>query len=233
MYFKRIIFLIVLSFSIISCVDSIDGNGNVINETRKVSSFDKIDISGGYEVILNQGDIESLELEVDENLIEYITTEVKSNILYISSKELFGKAKSLKLYITVVDINYIDVSGAIELTNKGTLKGEQLEINVSGAADIELKIELNNLEMDMSGASETTLTGSANNFKIKLSGDGELDAEKFKTQNTSIAISGAGEATVFAKKLLDVKVSGAGNIKYKGNPKITKSISGAGSINKL
>lgn len=233
MLFKRILFLIVLSFSINSCVNSIDGNGNVINENREVTSFNKIDISGGYEVVMNQGDKEQLEIEIDENLLEYIKTEVKNNTLFISSEESFGRTEALKLYITVVNIEDLEVSGAIELTNKGTYIGKELDIDVSGAADINLDLELERLTMDLSGASETTLKGSADDFEIELSGAGELDAEKFKTQHTVLDISGAGEAIVFVKETLDVEISGAGSVRYKGNPTIKKDISGAGSIKEL
>jgi hypothetical protein len=233
MLFKRILYLFVLSFLINSCVNSIDGNGNVINETRDVDSFNKINISGGYEVIINQGDKESLEIEIDENLLEYIKTEVKNNTLFISSDKSFGKAEALRLYITVVNIKDIDVSGAIELSNKGTYIGEKLEIEVSGAGDINLDLVLENLTMELSGASETNLKGSATDFEIELSGASELAAEKFKTQHTVLDISGAGEATVFAKKTLEVEISGAGTVRYKGNPKIKKDISGAGSIKEL
>ena len=233
MIFKRIFLLIVLPFTIISCVNSIDGNGNVINETRKVKSFNKIDISGGYEVIINQGDIERVEIEIDENLIEFIKTKVKKKTLFIDSKKNFGRTKAMKIYITVVNLTDINVNGAIKLTNKGFYKGKKLKIEVSGAADIDLDLAVNELKMEMSGASETTLKGLSINFDMEISGAGELNAEKFKTQHTKIDISGAGEATVYAKKTLDIKVSGAGSIKYKGKPTITKKISGAGSINKL
>ena len=233
MLFKRILFLFVLSFLINSCVNSIDGNGNVINEIRDVDSFNKIDISGGYEVVINQGDKESLEIEIDENLLEYIKTEVKNNTLFISSEKSFGKAEAFKLYITAVNIKDIDVSGAIELSNKGIYTGKKLEIEVSGAGDINLDLVVDKLTMDLSGASETKLKGSATDFEINLSGASELDAEKFKTQHTVIDISGAGEATVFAKKTLEVEISGAGSVRFKGNPKVKKEISGAGSIKEL
>ncbi len=233
MQIKRIFSLIVIAFALNSCIHTIDGNGEVTKEQRAVSSFDKIDISGGYEVLINQGDEEKLELEVDENLLEYIETETKDNTLYISSTEPIGGATSLKLYITVVDVDDIDVSGAIELRNKGTYKTENLEIDVSGASDIDLDVDIENLIMDMSGASETTLTGNASNFEIDISGAGELQAKKLKTRNTTISISGAGSAVVHAKKTLNVSVSGAGSVKYKGNPKVEKDISGAGSVEQL
>lgn len=233
MQIKRIFLGLVIAFALNSCINTIDGNGDVTKEQRIVTSFNKIDISGAYEVLINQGNEEKLELEVDENLLEYIETEIKNNTLYVSSKKPIGKATSLKLYITVVDVEDIDVSGAIELKNKGTYETENLEIDVSGAADINLDVDVENLSMDMSGASETTLSGKATNFEIEISGAGELQAKKLKTRNNTIAISGAGSAVVYVKKTLNVSVSGAGSVKYKGSPKVKKDISGAGSVEKL
>ncbi|MDB4534589.1 DUF2807 domain-containing protein [Vicingaceae bacterium] len=233
MQIKRIFLGLVIALTLNSCIDSIDGNGDVVKEKRTISSFNKIDISGGYEVLINQGSDERLEIEADENLLELIETEVRNNILYISSKQPIGNAESLKLYITTVNLNDIDVAGAIELSNKGTFESEKLEIEVSGAADINLDIEVEKLTMDMSGASETTLTGSANSFSIDISGAGELDAKKLKTKNTTIDISGAGSAVVFVKETLEVSVSGAGSVKYKGSPKVKQDISGAGSVEQL
>lgn len=233
MQIKRIFLGIVIAITLNSCINTIDGNGNVKNETRAVNSFNKIDISGGFEIIINQGKRERVEIEADDNLLELIETKVKNSTLYISSEEPIGNAESLKIYITVVDVNDIDAAGAIELTNKGTYETERLEIDVSGAADINLDLVVENLSMDMSGASETTLSGTANNFEIEISGAGELQAKKLKTRNSTIDISGAGSAIVFVKKTLKVDVSGAGSVQYKGNPKIEKSISGAGSVTEL
>ncbi len=233
MQIKRIFLGIVIAITLNSCLNTIDGNGDVKNENRAVSSFNKIDISGGFEVVLNQGEDEKLELTADENLMEFIETKVKNNTLYISSKKPIGNAKSLKVYVTSFDVDEIDASGAIKLSNKGTFQLENLEIDISGAADINLNLDVENLSMELSGASESTLAGNANNFEIEISGAGELQAKKLKTRNTSIDISGAGSAIVFAKKTLKVEVSGAGSVQYKGNPKIEKDISGAGSIKKI
>ena len=59
------------------------------------------------------------------------------------------------------------------------------------------------------------------------------NAKKLKTRNTSIYISGAGSAIVYAKKILNIEVSGAGSVKYKGNPKVKKNINGAGSVTEI
>ena len=233
MQIKRIFLGIVVALTLNSCLNTIDGNGDVKNETRAVSTFSKIDISGGFKVLLNQGNTEKLEIEVDENLIKLIETEVKGNTLYISSKKPIGNAKSLRVYITSVNVNEIKASGAIELKNKGIYHADNLDISISGAADIDLDLDVENLTMEMSGASETDLSGLANNVDIKISGAGDLDAKKLKTRNTSIDISGAGSAIVYAKKILNIEVSGAGSVKYKGNPKVKKNINGAGSVTEI
>ena len=233
MTYQRILILFVLIFSLYSCINTVDGDGNVVTEERTVNTFNKIDISGHFEVFIKQGKQENVEIETDQNLLQLIETETKKNTLYIKSKEPIGNAKSLKLYITVVQIEDIDISGAVELISKGTIVSDELEIDISGAADVNLDIEVEQLSMDMSGASETSLKGKAKEFNIELSGASDLQAEKLKTQHTSIDISGAGNAKVFAKKTLNVEVSGAGSVQYKGNPKITKDISGAGSVKKL
>jgi putative autotransporter adhesin-like protein len=232
MQIKRIFLGIVIAFTLNSCINTIDGNGEVTKEQRAVSSFNKIEISGAYEVLINQGNEERLELEVDENLLEHIKTKVKNNTLHIKSKKI-GSATSLKLYITVVDVESIDVSGAVELKNKGIYQAENLEIDVSGAADIDLSVDVKILNMSMSGASEITLDGKAQTLGIKMSGASDLNAKKLKTTNSFIDISGAGSAVVHAKKTLKVEVSGAGSVKYKGSPKIEKEISGAGSVEKI
>ena len=233
MQIKRIFFLIVIAFTLNSCINTIDGNGIVVKEKRTIETFTKIDISGGFEIMMNQGNEERLELETDENLLELIETEVKNNTLYISSTKPIGNASSLKLYITTVNLEDIDASGAIELKNNGTFNTENLDINVSGAADIILDIDIENLDIDLSGASETTLIGNVDNFNIDISGAGELNAKKLKTKNTSIDISGAGSAIVNVNKTLEASVSGAGSVKYTENPKVKKDINGAGSIEKL
>jgi hypothetical protein len=233
MQIKRIFLGIVIAITLNSCINTIDGNGNVITKKRAVSSFNKIDVSGGFEIVLNQANKEKLELEADENLIDLIKTNVKNNTLYISSTKPIGNSKTLRLYVTTVNVNEIKASGAIELKNKGIYQVNSLEIDISGAADLDLDLNVENLTIDMSGASEINLSGIANNFEIKISGAGELQASKLKTNNTSIDVSGAGNAIVYVKKTLNIKVSGAGSIQYKGSPKIQEDISGAGSVKQI
>jgi len=233
MRIKHLIFLIGTFIILTSCFNSIDGNGKVVTEKRKTESFNAIDVAGAYEIILVQGKKEALEIVADENLLEYIDTKVKNNTLFISNKETIRNSKSLKLYITVVDLDNIDASGAVDISNKNILKSNNLEIDVSGAADINLVVDIKDFEINLSGASETTLKGSSANFDIDISGAGELNALELETKDAKIELSGAASASIFVTESLDVDISGAGSVKYKGDPILKQEVSGAGSIKKI
>ena len=108
----------------------------------------------------------------------------------------------------MANLKSIDISGAAIIKNKGKLTVKKLMINGSGASDIDLNITTNDLKIELSGASKTSLNGYAENFNIELSGAGELNAENLTSTITTILISGAGHAVIFAKEELKATVSG-------------------------
>lgn len=211
-------------------IDGVEGNGRVVTEERNVSDFNGIDISNAFEVILKQGSSESLTIEADDNLLELIVTEVRGGVLKIYSEKNIRHPKSLKIFLTFKEIDYIDISGAVELTSDGKLIFDEIEIDGSGASEIDLELEAEKLEIDFSGASEIDLKGKVTDVEISVSGASEISAYDLETDFMDIDISGAAEARVFANKELNVEASGAASVRYKGNPNIYTNVSGAGSV---
>jgi hypothetical protein len=215
-----------------SCMlaDGIKGNGNVVTEERNVSGFDGISVGGAFDVYLTQGNSEELKIEAESNLMEYIKTKVLGGTLYIETDENLKPTKSMKLHITFKDLEEIEASGACDLESVNVLELDELELDVSGAADVELELKLNKIEADFSGASDIELAGSAGEMMMDISGAGELDALELEVDKVTLDISGAATAKVYATKYLKVDVSGAATVKYKGNPQIDSEVSGAGSV---
>jgi len=215
-----------------SCMlaDGIKGIGNVVTAERPVGGFDGISVGGAFDVYLTQGSTEELKIEAESNLMEYIEAEVRGGTLYIKSEKNLKPTKGLKLYITLKDLKSLDVSGACDLLTKSTLKLNDLDMDVSGAADVNMDLVLNNLEADFSGASDIQLSGTAGEMRMDISGAGELDALEFEAEKVKLDVSGAATAKVNAKTHLDVDVSGAATVKYKGNPQVNSEVSGAGSV---
>lgn len=227
-----LLLFITLSSSGCMYLNGVDGNGNVKMETRDVSAFDEIRVGGAFNVILTQGDSETLKIEADENLLPLIETKVKGNTLVISTRENIRDSKKLNLYITFKDIELLDVSGACEVTNEGVLNFSNIRLEGSGASEISLQMNADKLRCHYSGASEIELAGKAKECIAELSGASEFKAYDFVVEDLEMNISGAGEAKVNATVSLKVEVSGAGSVRYMGNPSIDQRVSGAGSVSK-
>jgi len=89
------------------------------------------------------------------------------------------------------------------------------------------------VETGSSGAGSISLKGETKDFSVDGSGSTDIHCFELLAENTSVELSGAGDAQVYASVKLDVHVSGAADVKYKGNANLTKEISGAGSVKKV
>ncbi len=206
------------------------GNGNVKKETRKVSSFNAIDISSAFEIYLTQGNSESLVIEADENLLDVIITEVRGGVLKIYVDENIRNSKTMKAYISFKMLSMIELSGACNLHGENRFKLNNLEIEVSGASDIQMDFTASKVYLDLNGASEIEFSGSANQLIIDASGASDLHAQDFEVKDCSIDASGASTIRVFVTDELSVDASGASTVRYKGSPGISIDTSGASSI---
>lgn len=205
--------------------------GNFIKEDRQVSSFTKLEIGGAFKVYLSQGDQEKLVIEADDDEIGEIITEVIGNKLKISTKSGWGnRFHEMTIYLTFKDLEYIDFSGAVDVVSKEPLSFNDLTMDVSGAADLDLEFTADRFEAEYSGASEIDFRGSCKSGYIELSGASDFDASEMEFSDLKVEVSGASDARVWASETLDIDASGASSIRYKGNPKISIDESGASSV---
>ena len=216
--------------------DKIKGNGDITTEQRAVASFNRIDVSGVFTVYLSQGDVESVEVEIDSNLQQYVIVKNKGDKLVVDIKHgiNFHKTTKNNVYITLKDINQIDIEGVCTVKTRTALKFDQLKVDASGVSNSTLELYCNRIEVVFSGVGNIELSGKAIDFVIRKSGVGSVKATNLNAENVSIKNSGVGSAEIYASKELTIVNSGVGSITYSGDATI-KSINsdGVGKIKKL
>lgn len=212
------------------CQGGIVGNGKVETRTETIGNFDRLVIEGNFHVFLESADKPSLRMEMDENLFDVVKVSEEGSTLRISSRLNILQARDKNLYIGVKNLEKLELTGAIKITNDSVITADVLTIIASGASRIDLEIEAKKLKLDMSGASECDFRGRVKEFRVHLSGAGDVDALDLFADDVEIDLSGAGGARVFAKDNLDVSISGLGSVRYRGEPEIRKNISGLGSL---
>ncbi len=228
-----LLFILTLSFGC-SYAQKVKGNGNSINKTRNVGSFDGVAVAGSFDVFLVEGDEGKLEITVEENLEPYLITEVSSNgTLKIKWKNGVSIRTSSKTMITVhfKNISSLAMAGSGDIIGKDKIKGNSLDVAVAGSGDIKVDMDVENLEAAISGSGDVELSGTATEFEAAVSGSGGVDAYDLKVEKADLKISGSGSIKANVEKEIEARISGSGNIKYKGQPRIEDiKVSGSGKI---
>ena len=215
----------------------VPGSGNVLTESRDIGAFEAIFIEyPGAEIILQQGDKETLQIQADDNLLPQLSAEVLSGTLTIKNLETEWKtsvnpSSPVKIAITAKEINEIEISAPVGTLEANDLQSDTLKLVVSGGAQVKLiGIQVNLLDVILSGAGDIQVSGKADEVKLLLSGLGDFNAADLQSKKADIELSGMGGATVRVEDELVATITGAGSIQYFGHPRVEQDITGAGSV---
>jgi hypothetical protein len=212
-----------------SCYRGLKGNGDVITEKRRAGEFDRIKASRAVDVIIRQGRQEEITVKADENLTEHIITEIRDGQLEIYLDENIYKASAKQVYVTVKELNSLDVSSAADLKSEGLIYADEFHVEASSGADVELEIEAKNLHCEASSGADVDLSGWAGFLEAKASSGSDVDAEDLEAENATVKASSGSDVSVYAKEELSVEASSGSDVSYKGNPRMNNIRSSSGS----
>ncbi len=229
-----LLFLSLASASNAQFWESVRGNHNVVTKERNTDSFTGIRVSSGVDVFLKQGNNISVSVEADENLHEYIITEVKSGVLHVYVDDVsIRDAERKRVHVTMKEINSIRTTSAGDVVGETPIKAGNLELGASSAGNISLEVTADEIEVNISSSGDITLSGEAATLDANLSSAGDLNAYDLKVKNADVSVSSAGDADINVSEKLTARASSAGDINYSGNPKnVDAHSSSAGGIHR-
>lgn len=236
------LFTSILAFLIISAnlnaqmfTKKIKGNGNIITKTRTVSDYDKIAVAGSFDVKLLKGKEGVITVKADENLMEYIVTEVKNGDLMIRIKKGFNirTNKTINIIVPFETINAISLAGSGDVTSEDTIDSSDLSLKLAGSGNMSLNVSSKNLSSSIAGSGNMSLKGDSKDFTCSVAGSGNINGFDLKANIATVKIAGSGNVKINAINEIHAKSVGSGNIYYSGSPSIEKISSvGSGSIKK-
>jgi hypothetical protein len=190
----------------------IQGSGHPATESRTVSPFTAVRVDSGADVVIDRTGTQTLSVTADDNLVSFLTAEVRDGTLYLAyAPDKSFQTSNLPLYhITIADLRAVEVRGS------GDVKAEHLDSPA--------------LSVTLAGSADVSLVGRADDLSLTINGSGNLDAGGLAAKRAKVVMSGSGDATVNAGDTLDVQLSGSGDVEYLGSPKLTKDVRGSGSV---
>jgi uncharacterized protein YxeA len=234
----RFLTIAIAILSISSCTHgqirrSVTGNHDVVKKERNAESFTGIRVSTGIDVYLKQGNNETISVEADENLHEYILTEVRDGILHVYTEVNIRDAEMKRVYVTMKEVTSVKTSSAGDVIGETPVKSDRLELSASSAGDIKLEVYAKEIEVDISSSGDMTLTGEVDILQADLSSAGDLNAYDLQAREADVSVSSAGNADINVSEKITARASSAGDVNYRGDPKfIDAHSSSAGGVHK-
>jgi uncharacterized protein YxeA/post-segregation antitoxin (ccd killing protein) len=234
----KVLMIAYICLGITSCIDAqmhrtVRGDGDVVKKERTATSFNGIRVSTGIDVYLKQGDKESITVEADQNLHEYILTEVKDGVLNVYSEVNIREAKMKRVYVTMKEVKSLKTSSAGDIIGETPVKGTDIEISASSAGNIRLEVYARRIEINISSSGDVSLSGEAEKLNADLSSAGNLEAYNLKIKEADVSASSAGDARINVSEKITARASSAGDITYQGDPRyVDANSSSAGGIHR-
>ncbi len=256
---KKIFFplIVLLAIALSACnLTVLSGSGKIVSSNRPVSGFTRLVLDVPGDLILTQGDKESLSIEGDDNLLEHIKSEVDGGELHIylaPEDGMIEPSKTIRYHLSVKNLEQVTLNGSGKIM-AASFKSEQFAVNVNGSGEITFgslqatnlslgmngsgNVNVTNLSADdvqatVSGSGEYLLEGKATRQHISIVGSGKYNAHSLQSTQTDISISGSGEGQIWAVEKVNITIVGSGKVGYLGKPNVTQQISGSGNIYSL
>jgi len=228
-------FLLMISFNFVNAQfwkTKISGNRNPITEQRQVNNFDKLSVTGPFEVKIVSGKGKLL-IKADENLMNIIETYVKSGKLVIRINPDFTIRKFTELFVEVPAdyLSKIVLTGSGKIYNTSAFSWKNLKLTLTGSGEMDFLTEVPHLDVILTGSGIFKLQGQADLLEASLTGSGELLAKAIEVADADITVTGSGETYIKCKNHLNIKLFGSGDVYYFGEPQFLKTkIFGSGGV---
>ena len=204
---------------------------NAEEKTRTYSfgNIESLNIEFCYQVHVTKGNSDAVKVVYDSAFEDYImvsySPEARRLDMTIDKKMpkklTVGSLPKFHVYIEMDEIATLDINGAASVTFDGEYKGDEIEIELSGASKIkDLNIKGKSLRFTCSGASNGTFEGNfTGDVDITISGASKVDCTcNGKVMDTQI--SGASRLTLEGNFIeTDVACSGASSAQMEGSAK--------------
>lgn len=225
-----VIFAIVMS----SCGEPcIEGNGTIVTETREVSDFTSVVLSGDFDVYIQQSNVYEVIVEGDENILPYVLTENRTTstleLRHANNRCLDG-TRPVKITIKTPELFRVTNSGSGEI-KCDYIFNDQFDILLSGSGTIDCyKLDTRDLQVTLSGSGQIILDGVTVTSDMLISGSGRIKAYEMDQDECYMEITGSGVAYVYVFDYLKVNIPGSGDVFYRGGPDVDARIDGSGRV---
>ena len=209
----------VFLFSLLFCKTYSQIRYDVERASISIKQFNSLKVYSGLEVKL---------IPSDKNIVYVYGDNIEKVIISL-------KRKTLKIKLPIESVfktgyNYIEVfynknlefisayQGSV-VTNKKTIKTNQINIKAKEGSNVSTKIKVNSLKANVSSGAKPSLTGVTKELDLKVCAGGVINAKKLESNKAKVISIAGGVCSIRARELANLNINAGGKIEVYGNPK--------------
>ncbi len=192
------------------------GSGNLVQKEVVVrDAYDAVSASRAVKVRLVEGSSNTLTVEADDNVIDYITIAVKERTLDISIDRDCNSIQQIHATVTVPTdgrLRKLRASSAAKIVAEPTIRSASVDLDASSAARITASVEARECELDASSAARIEAEVKGRACSVEASSSAKI-AATLAVEECEIDVSSAGKAQLKGAALkCDAEASSAAKI---------------------
>ncbi|HPR59408.1 MAG TPA: head GIN domain-containing protein [Prolixibacteraceae bacterium] len=230
----------------------IHGTGPIVTETFELEGFTGVVSKTVIDIDIVKGDEQEVLVEGHQNMMDYIEVYVSGNSLYVDLKPGSYNNFKLKVFLTLPNIESLELESTGDITIGDFNRLENLEIDVRSTGDVvstgwlsiideldidvrstgkvDLLVDVDQIRANIDGTGNVTLDGTCRSQIIDMASTGNYFAYNLESDICDISVKGVGDAKVNVNETLDAYITSVGNVFYKGNPSVDVIDNGIGDI---
>lgn len=222
------LYKLIAIFSIILSSCSVDNirvtNNDVVTlRTVNITDFNAVEIANGFNAYITFSDSEeSIEIEANDNLHDFIIARKEDNKLVVRIKnnvKIKGK-ETLKVYITTKSITDFYVAADSKIVLENTLIEDSAKIKVTADSFFSGEILAEYIELKVSADAKADLYGNVGILNANLSADASLSDFGLHVEDLKMKMAADSDANITVTNTIDIEATADCTLRYKGDATI-------------
>jgi len=208
--------------------------GDRVTRSYQVGAFDKIAVTGPYEVKVVTGGKGAISATGGDRLLDETDVVVEGDTLRIMPKKRngvrwhWGSGKA-EFTVNVAALRAATIAGSGDIS-VDKLAGD-FDGTVSGSGDMRIgQASGGKVSLAINGSGEIDAAGRAEGIDLSIRGSGEIDAAGLSSRTADLSIAGSGSIRANASDSANVSIRGSGDVEVLGGAKCNVSKAGSGDV---
>ena len=232
--FTKMMAVVVLAASTISCKKDIIGRGPITTETRSITGFKGIDLRMNGNVYYTNATAWKVEIAAPQSLFGSIETYLVDQNLVVkySNGRTYDADDRIRINVSGPDVSrfMLNTSGSIYSTNDIQVPALFLRSNGSGNISLQ-NVITNSIDAEGTVSGSISATGGTTvSAQIKSDASADVNLQGIIAKSVSARTVGSGDIRIRVTEHLDATINGSGSIYYTGYPSVSPHISGSGHL---